>query len=285
MSNLQNRLHVLLSIITRQSKDCPYCKSGQTRRIGSNSPLSHVRECQSCNLMYRWPKQTDKYNRVFYQFRYIGLASENMRLPEPLEAENLLAIRFAGHITELGPKADIVKHLAPSGKVCVYGANWGYEVAQLSALGYDCCGFELSAPRADFGKAHLNVDVSSDLDAVRAKGPFSLIYCSHTLEHLPDPRIGLKVFNQMCAPGGHLVLFVPNCGGTAARTQGVSWGPFSSSLHPLSYQADFFRQALPDHGFQVIATSSDPYPPSESPDFPGTSLDGDELLVIARKES
>jgi SAM-dependent methyltransferase len=233
--------------------------------------------------MYRWPKQTDQYNRIFYQFRYIRLASENMHLPEPAEAAELLATRFAGHITELGPKADIVNHLAPTGKVCVYGANWGYEVAQLAAIGYDCCGFELSAPRADFGRNQLNVDVSSDLDAVRAKGPFSLIYCSHTLEHLPDPRIGLDGFNRMCAPGGHLVLFVPNCGGAAAKEHGVKWGPFSSSLHPLSYQADFFRKTLPKHGFEVLATSSDPYPPAGSPDYPGNSLDGDELLVIARK--
>jgi SAM-dependent methyltransferase len=283
MSNFQNRLHVLLSVITRQPKTCPYCGANTTRKIGSNSPLSQVRECAECDLMFRWPKQSDEYNKIFYQFRYIRLASENMHLPDPAEVVRLLETRFKDHITELGPKLDIVKSFGQGFKVCVYGANWGYEVAQLAAAGYQCHGFEVSAARASFGREQLKVDLVSDLSVIQERGPFDLIYCSHTLEHLPDPRIALAAFTQMCAPGGHLVLFVPNCGGAQAREKGVQWGPFSSSLHPLSYRADFFRKALPEHGFEVVTTASDPYPPAASETFPGSSLDGDELLVIARR--
>lgn len=284
MNKFRNRLHVLLSILTFQSKDCPYCRSRATRQIGSNAILSHVRACEACHLMFRWPKQTDKFNKVFYQLNYIKLASENMHLPTPHEVGLLLKSNFAGHPTALGVKCDIVKRLKPAGRLFVYGANWGYEVAQFAHAGYEAIGYEVSGPRAEFACQQLGVSVFQDIESIRAKGPYDVIYCSHTLEHLPNPDSVLRLFENLCAKTGCVVIFVPNCGGDNARKQGVQWGPFSSSLHPLSYQAAFFAQALPKYGFNAVSTFSDPYDLElierlSSQKNPA----GDELLVIAGK--
>ena len=233
--------------------------------------------------MYRWPKQTDKFNKIFYQFRYINLASENMHLPSPQEARLLLDDGFRNHATHLGDKVRVVKMIQPTGRLCVYGANWGYEVAQLAAGGYGASGFELSEPRAHFAREHLNLDVLSNLDVVEQEGPYDLVYCSHTMEHLPDPRPTLEYFRRVCRPGGHLIIFVPNCGGDSAKRLGVHWGPFSSSLHPLSYQSKFFQRALPEHGFEFLEAASDPYRFDSNGKLASSDLSGDELLIIARR--
>jgi hypothetical protein len=283
MTNLSNRIHVLWSMLTFQSKHCPYCQSRATRRIGSNAYLFHVRECADCHLMYRWPKQTDKFNKVFYQLNYIRLASENMHLPTLAEAGDLVKQDFKGHATALGIKRDLVQELKPSGRLCVYGANWGYEVAQLARIGFDAIGYEVSLPRAEFA-ARLGVSVLTELDAIRAKAPFDIVYCSHTLEHLPTPDNVFKLFADLCAPTGCLVIFVPNCGGDNARKHGLRWGPFSSSLHPLSYRADFFKHALPKYGFRSVSSFSDPYDLARIHNLNSQdNLPGDELLIVARK--
>jgi SAM-dependent methyltransferase len=234
--------------------------------------------------MYRWPKQTERFNKLFYQFSYIRLASENMHLPTPEQAVELRRTNFAGHITALGIKLDIVKALKSSGRLCVYGANWGYEVAQFLHAGFDARGYELSQPRAEFASQHLGVPVVSELADLRRTAPFDLVYCSHTLEHLPNPDSVLRLFESLLTPTGLLVIFVPNCGGANALKDGVRWGPFSSSLHPLSYTAEFFSYALPRYGFHVVCPYSDPYPLDLIQNFSRqASLAGDELLIVARK--
>jgi 2-polyprenyl-3-methyl-5-hydroxy-6-metoxy-1,4-benzoquinol methylase len=241
-------------------------------------------ECADCHLMYRWPKQTDQFNKVFYQLSYIRLASENMHLPTPAEAAELRRTNFAGHVTSLGVKLDIVKALVSRGRLCVYGANWGYEVAQFSHAGYDATGYELSEPRAEFAAKHLGISVGSDLATIRSGAPYDVVYCSHTLEHLPNPHSVFQFFETILAPGGFLVVFVPNCGGANALKNGVQWGPFSSSLHPLSYTGAFFAHSLPKYGFRTVALFSDSYDLDQiRKHISQDDLAGDELLVVARK--
>jgi hypothetical protein len=91
----------------------------------------------------------------------------------------------------------------------------------------------------------------------------------------------------MLAPRGALLIFVPNCGGTSARRQGVYWGPMCCEKHPLAFDAEFFRRSLPDHGFR-LAIFSDPYD-SDKIALTGRiskatqpCTDGDELMVWAQ---
>ncbi len=42
------------------------------------------------------------------------------------------------------------------------------------------------------------------------KDQFDIIICADVLEHLRDPEIPLRAFHRMLAPGGHLLVSVPN---------------------------------------------------------------------------
>ena len=283
MKNTSNRMHVLLSILTFQSKACPYCKNRSTNYIGRNAPISQVRRCGECNLMFRWPKQTEKFNKLFYQLNYIKQAAP-IQLPSPDEVKRLLASNFADHYTHLGVKLDIVKQFKTSGRLLVFGANWGYEVAQFCKAGFDAVGYEVSAPRATFARNNLNVQVFPEFDSIHKQKPYDVIYTSHTLEHLPTPEIALSQFKNLLVKNGLLVVSVPNCGGNNAKKEGVKWGPFSSELHPLSYSAEFFLAVLPKCGFDLVAAFSDPYDLQQIKSMESKSYcSGDELLIVARR--
>lgn len=42
-----------------------------------------------------------------------------------------------------------------------------------------------------------------------ADGTFDFLFASHCLEHLHDPRVGLRNWLRVVKPGGHLIVDVP----------------------------------------------------------------------------
>src|SRR5882672_7208044 len=52
------------------------------------------------------------------------------------------------------------------------------------------------------GDAHLLAGVPNDA--------FDFVYSSHTLEHLENPALALRNWSRVLAPGGHLILFLPD---------------------------------------------------------------------------
>lgn len=53
-------------------------------------------------------------------------------------------------------------------------------------------------------------DGDAQLMAGVADGHFDFVHSSHCLEHLVDPRAGLQAWLRILAPGGHLVVTVPD---------------------------------------------------------------------------
>ncbi|MEM7395910.1 MAG: class I SAM-dependent methyltransferase [Verrucomicrobiota bacterium] len=233
----------------------------------------------------RWPKQTDRFNKLFYQRNYIKLGSDNVILPPDEELKVLLENNFEGHHRKLGQRLEAVQTRNEGGRLVVFGANWGYEVFQFRKAGYEAMGFEVSQPRADYARDRLECPVFHEREKVLGEKPFDIFYSSHTFEHLPDPSIGFSFAEEALAPGGWAVILVPNCGGKDAREQGLGWGPFSSSFHPMSYTADFFKAALPRHGFENILIYTRPYDIEQiNRREPNGNEDGEELLVFAQRK-
>ncbi len=245
--------------------------------------------------MFRWPKDTVGFNAQFYQRKYRepGLTTD---LPDRQTLERLLAAEFAGTDKDFHDKIEILKRLVPSGKVLDFGCSWGYGVFQLRTAGYDAMGFEISKPRASFGRRELGITILEDYDRLAEchRGQFDAIFCSHVLEHLPTLDRVFDLFCSLLKPGGLLLVFVPNCGGDMARQLGVRWGPMLCEKHSLALDEPFFRGALPRHGFSVRFASS-PYdtdalesylsaagPSAEVPSRRSLTR-GEELLVCAWK--
>ncbi|HEX5235830.1 MAG TPA: class I SAM-dependent methyltransferase [Silvibacterium sp.] len=177
-----------------------------------------------------------------------------------------VSTHFSG-VRDAADDLKTIQPLVPSGKLLDYGCSWGYCTRQFIEAGYDAEGFEISEPRAQYGRGTLGLRITSDITDFEDSS-FDVIYTAHVLEHIPTPKATLNEFRRLLKPGGMLFLYVPNCGGKRARDQGVHWGPMMGEKHVLSLTAEFFLRNLPAHGFDV----SQP-----------TDPDGDELRVIARR--
>jgi SAM-dependent methyltransferase len=73
-------------------------------------------------------------------------------------------------------------------------------------------------------------------------GFFDIILCSHVIELIPDDMAVLSVFRRLLAPGGALILGVPNEGCLAARMRNGLLDPQSS--HEAGYVHHYTRRKL-----------------------------------------
>lgn len=280
-------LRMLRQRFIGQNRDCPYCAQGNTLVIGTKRFVLQLRRCADCRLMFRWPKDKVEANRSFYQNRYRERIVTDV--PNAASVEKANPSTFLTPETTLGPKIDLLRMLLPRGRVLDFGCSWGYGTFQLSSAGYDAFGFEISEPRARFGRMHLGLTVMSDeAELDRLAGSFDAVFASHVLEHIATPAVAFDWIAKMLKPGGVLLAFVPNCGGEEARRLGARWGPMCCEKHPLAFDADFFAGALPNHGFRTATIFSN-HCSAENLNamLQGTArrenLRGEELVIVARR--
>ncbi len=238
-----------------QKSNCPYCGSADTRLIERKHTVLQLRRCRVCRLWFRFPKDDASENKAFYQQGY--QESTVTDLPAMADIPSHIVNRFAGVGRDLTEHLRTIKAFAPEGKLLDYGSSWGYCVYQFREAGYIAQGFEISRVRVEYGRKVLNVDLTTD-SASLPDALFDVIYSAHCLEHIPNPDLPMREFQRLLKPGGHLFIYVPNCGGDEAERLGVGWGPMIGEKHVLALTAGFFHANLPRYGFELLFASS-PY--------------------------
>jgi SAM-dependent methyltransferase len=89
----------------------------------------------------------------------------------------------------------------------------------------------------------INPDTPEDFAAV--PGPVDSVLCLNVLEYVKDPAVTLRAINQTLAPGGLLLVLVPQgrkLFGSVDRTLG----------HKRRFEASELRSLLGDAGFETI---------------------------------
>jgi SAM-dependent methyltransferase len=74
----------------------------------------------------------------------------------------------------------------------------------------------------------------------------------HVLEHLHDPRAYLGAAHEILAPGGRLIVQVPNAASWQFRLLGRAWNGVDVPRHLFDYRDCDVERLLTDAGFQVV---------------------------------
>jgi len=195
---------------------------------------------------------------------------------------------FLGSPLDISSKARVLHALRPGGRVLDFGSSWGYGTYQLQRQGFEAVGFEISKPRAGYGreKMGLNViDTIEDLEAVPA-GSFDIVFSNHVVEHLPNITSIFPVLTRVLKKDGFVFHVLPNFMGAKARAG--YWVKWIGEDHPIAPAMPFFEFAIPRAGLEKPVFGSSPFDEpmahalKESPGDP-LSTEGDELLVFARR--
>ncbi len=109
-----------LSFVTRillnygSDKNCPFCNSPKTNLLARKNLLLQLRKCESCDLMFRWPKETPGFAEKFYQNDYQEV-SFTTELPDEATLNSFIANNFAGSPKDFADQISILKTFVPGG--------------------------------------------------------------------------------------------------------------------------------------------------------------------------
>lgn len=108
------------------------------------------------------------------------------------------------------------KHVAPGSRILDFGCGTGLIAMELAALGYQVTGVDGSRGMIEKAQAEMmNRELSLisfeaiDPSTWRPELQFDAIVCSSVLEYVPDDEALLKLFAQILAPKGTLLISVP----------------------------------------------------------------------------
>ncbi len=287
MSRLTFVTRILLNYTS--DKNCPFCKSAKTDLVARKNLILHLRKCQVCGLMFRWPKETPGFNEKFYQnsYREVSFTTE---LPDQTTLDGFIAKNFAGSPKDFADQIGVLKTFLPQGRVLDFGCSWGYGIYQLKQAGYDAFGFEISRPRAELGRRQLGVEILDKLEDLQHIPSQSVdgIFASHVLEHLISLKEIFELFARILKPGGVVFIMVPNSGGKKARDLGIRWQAMINEKHTLALDGNFFEKNMAPFGFAVRAFSDGcnvaELRSAVDRNEP-LSLEGEELRVIGLRSS
>jgi SAM-dependent methyltransferase len=134
--------------------------------------------------------------------------------------------------------------IAPSGPLLDVGSGDGVLLRALRAHGREAVGLERTAD-SDGVLAH---EITEFEDRM---GGWAGVIFWHSLEHLHDPAAALDRAAALLAPGGVLVIAVPNLGSWQARCFGGRWFHLDLPRHLLHLPASTLRAGVEARGFRI----------------------------------
>lgn len=254
MSGLRTRMAFAWQALTRRQRNCPWCGSAALVTRGRKAAgLVALRQCERCALLHTSPMYVPARTAAFYDVCYDQ--KEVVAMPDAATLAALKTRLFRGHARDAWPllvalRAQFARTASPT--LLDFGCSWGYLLFQAQATGFLATGVETARTRRDFARQHLGVDVCAGLSDVPSTARFDVVHCAHTLEHLCDLRTQWPDLLSRVAPGGWLLVEVPDV--DPARNPG--WASLLGAVHPLGLNRRFLAGAVAAVGWSAATFGS-----------------------------
>lgn len=202
--------------------------------------------CRNCGFVYINPRPTVEEIGGFYPETYSSNDSETC---------GLAGFKIHGVHWEktMELRAQQLLRFKSGGRLLDVGCSTGLFLVYMRSRGWDVRGVE---PRADAVRAareKFGLDVVAGYieDAPFAPDSFDAITLNHVFEHVHDPRGLLKSIKKLLAPGGAVMIDVPNFAGLEARIFGERWIAIDAPRHLYQFTPRTLRAILEKNGFRV----------------------------------
>jgi SAM-dependent methyltransferase len=232
-----------------------------------------VVRCRECGFLYQRPRVDDAYLADCYPDRYPRHQEPSPRIPFKGRPARVKAVRWAlasglgygqfrdervGFWTRLRARRILgkVRWDCPpwrgGGRYLDVGCGSGGALGVAQALGWQVTGVEVDeAAAAKARRFTSEIHVGDVLGAPFATGRFDVVTALHVLEHVPDPVAMLRCMIGWLAPGGLLIVEVPNAGGLGARLFGKAWSGLELPRHLSHFSPESLTRAVEQAGGRV----------------------------------
>lgn len=244
---------------------CPFCGGQQTRlleRYGYQHRYTY-RRCKECSLAYQNPRPV--YDNEFVETAYEVYSTETDRHWHKGQLTEKGKIVYAEYKSNLQEIEELVGH---KGHLLEVGCNTGFFVKVAKDLGWYPVGVEISRTMAELAHRQFQVEtIAGDWVVQNFGEPFDAIYCSHVIEHIPDPSSWMRRFRDVMKPGAVLCLSVPNMNSIDRRFKRTlkrlglkkdKWHPWRTPDHLYEPCEKSMKRFFEKEGFELVRTYSYP---------------------------
>jgi SAM-dependent methyltransferase len=193
------------SNMPKRTVNCPYCEGVSAHLLsssdvnrGTTADIFDYYRCLSCDILFLDPRPYDM--SPFYKGGYQPIPKTLSRLRAMAKREDyrmkpMLNHKMHGQLLEIGPW------------IGIFSCNAKYAGFAVTAIEMDpqCVDFLNNVVGV---KAIQSSDPAATMDAMDES--FDVIVLWHSLEHLPNPWLVLQKAAERLAPGGILLIAVPN---------------------------------------------------------------------------
>jgi len=154
---------------------------------------------------------------------------------------------------------------AGGGSVLEVGCGPGLMLAQFRRRGWRALGIERNEAAAETGRRLLGVEiVATPVEELPEEARFDLIVLFHVLEHIAAPVALLEQCARRLAPGGRVIVNVPNFASWQSRFGGPRWLNLDVPRHLVHYTPEtlagtFERAGLRMESVSYASLEHDPY--------------------------
>jgi SAM-dependent methyltransferase len=154
--------------------------------------------------------------------------------------------------------ARIETHVPP-GRLLDLGCWVGFLLSEAERRGWRATGVEPSAWASSYARDRLGLEVRHEdlFTAVLPAHAFEAVVLGDVIEHLPDPAAGLDRVAGLLAPGGVLLLLLPDAGSRVARVLGKRWWSVLPT-HVQYFTRSSMTTLLERHGWTVLEITTAP---------------------------
>jgi 2-polyprenyl-3-methyl-5-hydroxy-6-metoxy-1,4-benzoquinol methylase len=156
-------------------------------------------------------------------------------------------------------KLDILRPLAPRGRLVEVGPAVGAFAAVAQEAGYDTSAIEMDAACCEFLRDEVGIQVYETDDpsaALAGGGPFDVIAMWHVIEHLQDPLAVLAAAAAALTPGGVIALAAPNPEAFQFRILGSRWTHLDAPRHLVLVPIPALERAARVLGLEVLLVTT-----------------------------
>jgi 2-polyprenyl-3-methyl-5-hydroxy-6-metoxy-1,4-benzoquinol methylase len=221
---------------------CPLCGSYNRETVLSARDylcgvpgLFAIQKCKNCDMCYLSPAPPPE---DLYKI-YPDIYHESFINQRPVWIKERL---------------NFIRTITPGGRLLEVGCSAGHFLAEAREAGYEVFGIEINAAAGEYAKKHygLKVEIGSIMDINLPECFYNIIVLFDVLEHLTAPVACLEKLFSALAPGGHIVIRVPNFYSYETRMFKENWYPLDLPRHLLHFSPDTLSRMLSDAGFSLL---------------------------------